>query len=120
MIFSVGLYAVMIRVIPAHPSAQIDRFLFAALGFCALAALTIAFVMRLKYIRPSLDSLRSNPDDTRSLLRWRQGTIVSVTLAESAALYGVAIHFLGGTLGQSAMFLGVAAVAMFLWWPRQP
>jgi hypothetical protein len=52
----------------------------------------------------AFETLRTNPDDAPALNRWRRGVIVGDCLALAVALYGFAIHFMGGTSRQVAPF----------------
>jgi hypothetical protein len=68
----------------------------------------------------SFETLRLKPDDAGSLVSWRAGAIISATLAESVGLFGVAIHFLGGSNQQVVPFFILGVGAMLIWWPKAP
>ena len=85
-----------------------------------MMVLGVGFLARLIYVQPSVETLRTNQENAGPLLRWRLGSILSAVLAESAALFGVVIHFVGGPDVRAAIFIGASAVVMLLWLPRQP
>ena len=76
--------------------------------------------LRVKLMNPSLETLRSKPDDANSLARWRTGAIASCIMAESVVLLGFALRFTGGTLKQALPFYAMGIGLMILWWPQRP
>ena len=117
---SILLYVVVIvQISPQDPRGN-ATVLLTPLGILSVLILGIAFFVRSRKIRPAFETLQTKPDDAESLRRWRVGALVSAALAESVVLYGVAIHFMGGTGRQAAPFFIAGAVAMLAWWPRRP
>jgi hypothetical protein len=120
LMFSIVLYVVVMRMIPAQGAEPLSSRLLWSLGACAAASLAVGQVIRSRYLRLAFETLRVKPDDPGSLLRWRQGVLVSDCLAEAAVLYGFVIHLLGGTDGEVVPFFIAGGAAMILWWPKMP
>jgi len=120
LLVSIALYLDVIRTMPAKPAALLDNDFFFSLGTVAMAILGYAQAIRLRRLRPTLETLRMKPDDAQSLAQWRYIVILCDCLAESVALFGIAIHFLGGTYWQVVPFFIVGGGAMLAWWPTGP
>jgi hypothetical protein len=120
LMLSIALYVVIMRMIPAPGAEPLSFRLLWLLGACAAASLAGGQGIRSRCLGPAFETLRVKPDDPRSLLRWRQGVLISDCLAEAAVLYGFVIHLLGGTGGEVVPFFIAGAAAMILWWPRMP
>ena len=120
LMVSMLLYVFIMRMMPANPSEMLNpRFIWA---LYATAAVTLAAGqwMRSKQLRIAFETLRTKPDDTASLARWRVGVIISDVLAEATVLYGFVIHLLGGTATEVAPLFIAGVTAMLIWWPKQP
>lgn len=120
LMVSIVLYVVVMRMIPAPGAEPVSSRLLWPLGACAAASLAGGQGIRSRYLGPAFETLRAKPDDPGSLLRWRQGVLISDCLAEAAVLYGFVIHLLGGTDGEVVPFFIAGAAAMILWWPKMP
>jgi hypothetical protein len=120
LLLSVVLYGLLIRLIPAHATQPPSPLVLTAGGALTVMVLGVGFLARLIYIQPALESLRANSEDGGALVRWRLGSILSTVLAESAALFGIVIHFVGGPETQAAVSIFASGAVMLLWWPREP
>jgi hypothetical protein len=120
LLVSIVLYGLLLRLIPVRASQPPSSLMLTAGGALTVMVLGVGFLARLIYVQSSVETLRTDPEDAGAILRWRLGSILSAVLAESAALFGVVIHFVGGPDVQAAIFIGASAVVMLLWWPRQP
>jgi hypothetical protein len=118
--FAILLYLYVMRLVPAQPSPELDTKLPLILGIVALVELASGISIRSRKLGPAFETLRNVPDDVRALGLWRQGVIISDSLAMAVVLFGVVLHFLGAPSWQVASFFIVGAGAMLLWWPRQP
>lgn len=114
------LYVYVLSVIPALSLQTLSSHLPWELGIVAAIEIAIAVVLRMRRLEPAFEALRSNPDDVAALSQWRGAVITSDALAEGVVLYGVAIHFIGGTSRQIIPFFVAGSVLMILWWPRRP
>ena len=108
------------NIVPAQNSEALSPLLLWAFGAVSAFDLAIGYWIRSRDLRIAFEILRTKPDDGAALGRWRRGIIVGDCLALSVVLYGLAIHFLGGTGRQVAPFFIVGAAAFLLWWPKQP
>jgi hypothetical protein len=78
----------------------------------------LAFYFRRKRLLPALEKLRRYANDTGALKEWRFSTILSLTLTESIALYGLVMRVLGASRRVSWPFFGVALILMLIWRPQ--
>jgi hypothetical protein len=120
MLVSIPLYGLAIELTPVHISTPLNPLVPVALGFVVAANLAAGQTIRSRKLVPAFEKLRANPDDPAALLLWRTGAVISVCLAESAAVFGVVTYFVGGSLRQVAPFLVMGAIAILFWWPRKP
>jgi hypothetical protein len=118
LLMAVLLYMFIIRIIPATPTEPLNKPLL--VGLYALCVLELAFGQRIrsKRVAVALELLRTQPNDAKALSQWRAGVVISDSVAMSVVLYGVALHFVGGTGLQIAPFFLVGAAALLFWWPQ--
>jgi len=114
------MYVLVMRLTPLGTSTPINPLVPLALGFVAAASLAAGQTIRSRKISPAFDTLREKPDDLFSLGQLRTGAVISACAAESVAVFGVVVYFLGGPAWQVAPFLGVGALALLFWWPKRP
>lgn len=72
-----------------------------------------------KRFSPALKAVRSQPENTRMVSRWMTCWIILVCLAETEALFGVALQMGSKSLKQSLPLYLVAFFLMLCLWPRQ-
>jgi len=89
-------------------------------SFCMMAALivVIAFGFRRKLLHAANNALQQGPSDAAALSRWRTANILSMVLAVSVALIGVALRAVGGDRRVVWLFFLVSVVLMLCWRPR--
>ena len=90
-----------------------------------LAMLAIGLGAAILFVRKGMiagaeGTLRSQPEDTLALGRWRAGNIVTFALVEAIALYGLVLRMLGARLQDSVPFYAAAAVLLVVLGPRRP
>lgn len=120
LLVSVVLYGLVLRAAPAHEQRAVDPSLLIALYMLSVVMIAVGLAVRAKFIRSAFEILRTKPDDAAALVHWRKADMVSAVLAEAIVLYGVAIHFLGGSIRQVAPFFVCGAIVMLVWWPHRP
>jgi len=93
MLISIVLYFVIVRMVPSYasPNPMIFRVI-ALFAFANLGALL--FLRKLLVAIPS-EALRSRPEDSAALAKWKLGQLITWALGESIALYGLVLHVLG-------------------------
>lgn len=90
-------------------------------GTLALVAVfdgLIALYFRRKRLSPALEKLRRDSNDTGALKEWRFSTLLSLVLAESIALYGFVLQFMGASRRVSWPFFISALILMMVWRPQ--
>ncbi|MGC1831360.1 MAG: hypothetical protein WA663_13235 [Candidatus Acidiferrales bacterium] len=108
------------RLVPAQGAKPLSTNILLMLGIISAAILGWGQAIRSRRLRLAFETLRTKPDDAESLARWRYGVVLCDTLAQAVVLYGFVIHFIGGTNREVAPFFIAGAVAMVVWWPKQP
>ena len=115
---SIVLYAVMTKLLPASVAPNV--LIFKVLALLAMGNLVMIFLLRRKLVKPSEQTLSTQPEDAGALARWRTGYLITYAFSEAIALYGLVLHFMGFTLVQVAPFF-VAGFALILFYaPRRP
>lgn len=118
-VLSVFLYEFSAEQIGPEPNKANPIFVI-GLAVVSLAIVIIALGLRRKYVGSAEETLRLSPDNPTALGRWRVGQILSLALAESVAVYGLALRLIGTPLKVAAPFYVGAIVLMALWWPQRP
>ena len=95
-----------------------NPMVFYALSFAAVTAVGVLLVMRRTLVLPSESALRSRPDDTASLNRWRAGYIITYGLSEAVALFGLVLRLLGFRLSQVWTFYIAGFILLLFFSPR--
>lgn len=98
---------------PAIPMLQV-------FGFICVSEIVLIFVFRRMMVDKAAAALGSQPQDSSALARWRGGTIVTLVLCESVALFGFVLRMLGFSLSQAGTFYLAALVLMVFFLPRRP
>jgi len=117
ILVSVLLY--MLVIFQVHPR---EGYLSPAMPgafavFCA-TEIAVALFLRSRLLPPCMEILRSNPGDPQALGRWRTGNIISFVFAETVALFGFALKFLGTSWFVAGPFFAAALFLLLIWTPR--
>lgn len=89
-----------------------------ALGVMVLCIIGLAAYFRSRYVHPSSEKLRDNPDDAEAAGNWRKGIVLSLVFCESIVLYGLVMRILGVGWNISGIFYAVGILLMLVWTPR--
>jgi uncharacterized membrane protein len=117
LILSVVLYAfVAARVIQRSASSPVRSFV-TSITILAIAMICIALVIRSRMVNPAKQKLELDAADSGALNRWRIGTLISLVLVESVALYGLVLRVMGSTRSQTWPFYLTAILIMVIWTP---
>ena len=104
-----------------HPAAQ-NIPAIVQYGFLIVAGgvVVVAVVFRQMTAGQAEEVLCRNPEDVVAIGRWRVGQLVSCVLAESVALFGFALRFLGVSFGRAAPFYSAAILLFVIFRPTEP
>ena len=97
---------------------QISPIMVYAITFVCLNDIGVAAFLRRRMIKPSEESLRSNPDDESALKKWRTGVILSLAMASTIVLFGLVLKFMGATWNVASWFFIVGILLLLAWTPR--
>jgi len=97
---------------------QISPIIVYAITFVCLNDVGVAAFLRRRMIKPSEESLRSNPNDETALKKWRAGVIVSLGMASTIVLFGVLLRLMGATWNVASWFFIVGILLLLAWTPR--
>jgi hypothetical protein len=78
----------------------------------------LGFYFRRTRLLPAIEKLRRDPNDSDALKQWRSAKLVSLVLALTIGLYGLAIRFFGAIRQVSWPFYLVALILMLAWRPQ--
>ncbi len=97
---------------------QTSPIMVYAVTFVCLNVIGAAAFLRNRMIRPSEESLRSNPNDESALKKWRTGVIVSLVTASTIVLFGLELRIMGATWNVVTWFFIVGVLLLLAWTPR--
>jgi hypothetical protein len=119
MLVSIVLYiGILVRLAPQISETPRPVFLIAIMFLSVLNVGGILVIRRLVVARAEA-ALRNNPADAPALVRWRAGYIATYAIAESVALFGLVLRFIGFSLAQAAPFFVAALVLILFFGPRR-
>jgi hypothetical protein len=119
LLVSVGLYA-FLGEIQSQKGYELNPVLEIGFAVCAAWTVAVAIFLRRSMVAGALEVFRSDPENSRALQRWRLGQIISMVLAESVALCGFALRFVGVPVVRVIPYY-LASVLLFLWFrPSEP
>ena len=119
LLLSILLYAVVADRFVPH-ARNVDPSLSYVFSTLAVGLIGIIFVIRRTLVFRAAASLAEHPDDIVSLGQWKTGYLVTYTLCEVLALFGLILRFQGCTLQQSALFYVGGFVLLFFFRPQAP
>jgi hypothetical protein len=114
-IVSVLMFIYVLHV--SHLPAQSVNATFQwAIVFCAVSSALAGFIVQKLMLRPPNPSL---PQKTKSTpqSRWFSGHIIRFATAESVALFGVELGFMGSTSIVVNLLFGGSLLLLLLWQP---
>lgn len=91
-----------------------------AIAFLCVANVGGIFFFRRMMVDKAAAILGSHPDEPSALARWRAGSIITLALCESVALFGFVSRMLGFSFSQVAMYYLSALILMIFLLPRRP
>jgi len=116
-LFTVPLFLLQLHLL--HPAEHgVSNTVIFGFGAACLLDIVIASRFRDRMIAPSKELLRANPEDTAALNRWRAGSIISFTYAETIVLFGFALKVLGVGWNIAGIFFVVGILLLLAWTPR--
>jgi hypothetical protein len=104
--------------ITARAGSETTQTLVIAIAIVAGLELILAYYSRAKRAIPAIEKLQRDPNDAVAMLQWRSGTILSMVLAMSVALYGLVLRTVGAGRRVSWPFFLVALIFLMVWRPR--
>ena len=118
MLISIVLYFIIAAQIPAHIAP--NPLIFRVLALLAVANLGLVLFLRRIFISNPAEVLRSSPEDSSALAKWKSGQLLTWAFAEAIALYGLVLHFLGFAILQVAPFFLAGALLIVIFAPNLP
>jgi F0F1-type ATP synthase membrane subunit c/vacuolar-type H+-ATPase subunit K len=117
LIVSVVLYAFVAEKVFQRSASSPERSFVTSITILAVAMICIALVIRSRMVNPAKQKLELDASDSGALNRWRMGTLISLVLIESVALYGLVLRVMGSTRSQTWPFYLTAILIMVIWTP---
>ena len=120
LLVSVGLYWPVLGMLDLPPERSLDPVVQKALAALAAATGVAVLFLRFNVIPRLLARVAAGTDPTTSLATLRTFYIVCFTLAESIALYGLVVYFLGAPRDDATWFFIAAFALLALCYPKSP
>jgi hypothetical protein len=118
MLASVVVIAVIGELV-GPPERQLGATLYILSAVALMDAGFVVFV-RAAIIPRAEHDLRQNLNDAGLWKQWRTTYVVAYVVAESVALFGLLLRFLGASLGRIIPLYVIAAALIFFSTPRPP
>ena len=115
MLISILLYFVIASRIPS--SALPNPMIFRVIALFALANLGMLVFLRKSLVANPLQALRSHPEDSAALAKWKSGQVITWAVSEAIALYGLVLHFMGFPTVQVVPFFLAGALLIVIFPP---
>lgn len=112
-----ALYVVVLLEVPPAPKST-SPVLVPVFVFVAVSTVGAGVFLRSILVSPSAEKLSADSQDAAALTRWRTGIIASFSCAESVALMGLVLKFLGASWSVAAFFLVATILLLLAWTPR--
>ena len=118
-LMTIFLFVVVCRI-SAPPEQPISYATVTAFVGVAIADIALGLVRRQQLSRDSAEVARSEANMSKALNHWRMFNITSFVHAETVALFGVALKFLGASWAIAAGFFVIGFALLVFWTPRTP
>ncbi len=118
MLVSIGMYVVVGEVAGRHLNT--DATVLYAISFASISVVGAILVVRKTLVLQSEAELREKPGDPATLSRWKTGYIVTYSLCEALAVFGLVLRIMGFTLTHVWPYYAGSFVLLLLFWPRMP
>ena len=115
MLISIVFYFIIVSRIPS--STRSNPMIFRILVLIAFANFGALIFSRKFLVANPSEALRSQPEDSLALAKWKFGQVLTWALSESIALYGLVLHFLGFSTVQVVPFLLAGAFLIVIFPP---
>ena len=104
--------------IAAIGERSISFSIVAGIVCVAVADIGVGFTLRRQFMNKAEQALEVEFDARKALADWRVANILSFAHAETVALFGVALKFLGASWKIAGPFFFVGFALLLLWTPR--
>ena len=119
--FVITIFLLVLVCLSSAPTEHpVSHTTVAAPGCAAAVDIAVGFAMRRKRMRDCEQRFQKDANAARTLEIWRVANITSFAQAETVALFGVALKFLGASWAAAGGFLLVGLALMMCWTPRVP
>ena len=113
-------FFVLVCRLSAPPERPVSNMTLIPMGLVAVGDIAIGSARRRRYLQDCQDFFKAEANLRKALGRWYMGNIVSFVHAETVALFGLALKFLGASWLIAGPFFTVGLAVMLVWTPRTP
>ena len=118
-VFMLTVLLYIFTLIVLHPQERkVSSATVSSFAAESIAAAGLALLFRSRKIKPALEILHGDPEDTSALARWRSGNILSFVLTETIVLFGFMVKYLGAGWNVAGVFFVVGTLLFLVWRPR--
>lgn len=118
MLISITLYVVIAVLIPSHGNP--NPLIFRIVSLVAVTNVGVLFVARRLFVASAADTLKSSPDNSAALAKWKTGHLITWAFAESIAIFGLVLHFLGFPMSLARVFFVAGFLLIAIFPPSRP
>lgn len=97
---------------------SVSRSTEIAIACAAIADIGVGFALRKQYLNRAERAVAVEGDSEKAMRIWRLANLVSFAHAETVALFGFALKFLGASWKLAGPFFLVGFALLLLWTPR--
>ena len=117
MVIAAFIYVWLPEQLGVHPK-NLDSTFYSVFIVLLVVMLSSIVILRKLTIAKAEPLIRSNPNDSAALQKWRAGQIATVAMFEGIVLYGLVLRFVGATRMQATPFYAVGILGMIVFWPK--
>jgi len=118
-VVSAFLFIYVLTIIPARDGPPVSWPFELAITIVALACIVVGFLVPRFVFRAAESAYQGNPALT-PLKRWMTKGIMSLAYFEACILFGLALHFLKGSLRLVELLFAAGIAAELFWSPGEP
>ena len=120
MLLSVALFVGVGELVGSIRRLNNDPTVFYVLSLATITIVGVILVVRRTLVLQSETVLATRPSDAATLNRWRAGYILTYSLSEAIALFGLVLRLIGFGLSHVASFYIAGFILLLFFGPRRP
>lgn len=99
-------------------TVSLDVNILIGIGILCFGMLGFVIFVRRKVVGSAAEALRRNPDDKKSIQKWKLGNLICCVILDVIVVFGLVIQITGENRRLELPFFIVGIGLMLLWWPK--